>query len=140
MKQLLPLWIVEHERWPLDAEELAQLALSNAQVRHRMLVGKAIAACLVENPHEWSWVVGAVKRLDPDPIAHAADDADDLPWLDAKPQKMSYHASAMPSFSGAPVLQAKPMSDPAVADPDRRSASTRPSLYAWRDRKKQTPP
>ncbi len=124
IRLIAPLWISQPECWPITADELTQLALTNPHVRQRFQAVKSTAELLLCEHADWPWLKKALDLLHPVAI-RPTDDMDDLPWSeDSKRNRLRT------SVPGRPLPQ---VSRPTASSGDLPSAprlegSTRPSL------------
>ena len=125
IRQIAPLWIAQPDRWPITADELAQLALRDPHVRRRFEATKRVAELLLHEHADWPWLKAALDLLHPLAI-RPADDVDDLPWDDGP--RVRRPRGTVPA---RPVSPATGSSGPLSAAM-RPEGSTRPSLRVKR--------
>lgn len=128
IRQIAPLWITEPDRWPITAEELEQLALVDHHVRQRFEVAKRIAALLLHEPADWSWLEKALDRLHPSAL-RCTDDMDDLPWEDGRRHRPGRTGAApSPSVGSAPRFPSRSAATQSADALPATGNSKRPSL------------
>lgn len=141
VRPLLALWLSSEELWPITLDDLASLALSDAEVRERCLLAERLAALLLHQPHSWAWLSASVGLLNPEHVDPLLDDVDDLLGdLHGRPLRT-------PRKSGTAVSAATPRPNlvpPAPAarpspGPTPPALSTRPRLFRSGDRSNSPP-
>lgn len=128
LRRIAPLWVAEPQRWPVTAEELEHLALTDPSIRQRMIAANHVAELLLHQPEDWSWIRKTIDRLHPD-APHHTDDLDEGPW-EERPRGRSARPSVRQPESRRPLLPrpADVVQNASAEAPSVPVASTRPSL------------